>query len=297
MPPVDPAAPTVGVTADRRGEDQALLLRRLGLNVLHAPMLRTEREPVDADLRRATERLIAAPPDYLVANTGFGIRSWWERATEWGLAEELTAALAETKVAARGPKAAGAIRMLGLPVWWRSPSEQLDSVTDHLLAAGVAGKRVAFQLHGDDRQTLSRRLTEAGATVDEVPVYRWSTPVDEQPALDLVRGCIEGRVAAVTFTAGPAVRHFVGLADAAGLAGPLLDALNGPVVVVCVGPVCAGVAEEEGIRDALVPEHWRLGSMVNLVGTALGVRGAEKSDEPSASPDGLGPAAYGGRRG
>jgi uroporphyrinogen-III synthase len=277
MPLLDSPAPTVGVTADRRGEDQAILLGRLGLNVLHAPMLRTEREPVDEELKAATERLMADPPDFLVANTGFGIRSWWERAAAWGVAEQLTAALAGTKIACRGPK--------------------LDSVTDHLLATGVGGRSVALQLHGDDRQTLTRRLAEAGARVDEVPVYRWSTPVDEQPALDLVRGCIEGRVAAVTFTAGPAVRHFVGLADAAGLAGPLLAALNGPVLVVCVGPVCAGVAEEEGIEKPLVPEHWRLGSMVTLVGKALAERAAAKPDEPPASPDWIDPAAYGGRRG
>jgi uroporphyrinogen-III synthase len=289
--------PTVGVTADRRGEDQTLLLRRLGLDVLHAPMLRTEREPVEEELRAATERLIAAPPDYLVANTGFGIRSWWERAAAWGRDGDLTAALTGTKIAARGPKAAGAIRMLGLPLWWRSPSEQLDSVADHLVATGVGGRRVAVQLHGDARQAVTRRLAAAGAEVVEVPVYQWATPLDEQPALELIRGCIEGRVDAVTFTAGPAVRHLVGLAEAAGLAEPLLAALNGPVLVVCVGPVCAGVAVEEGIGEPLVPEHWRLGSMVNLVGAALAARAAQSQDEPSPSPDAPAPPVYGGRRG
>jgi uroporphyrinogen-III synthase len=286
LPPPDPAAPTVGVTADRRGEDQVLLLRRLGLNVLHAPMLRTERDPVDEELLAATRRLIAAPPDYLIANTGFGIKAWWERATAWELDGELAAALAGTRIAARGPKAAGAIRMLGLRLWWRSPSENLDSVAEHLVATGVSGQRVTLQQHGDDRQTVTRRLQEVGAIVDEVPVYRWAGPVDDQPALQLVRACIDGRVDAVTFTAGPAVRHLVGLAEAAGLAGPLLDAVNGSVAVVCVGPVCAGVAREEGIINPHVPDHWRLGSMVNLVGEVLGVRVPEKADEPSGSHDG-----------
>jgi uroporphyrinogen-III synthase len=283
LPPVDLSGLTVGVTADRRGEDQAILLRRHGLSVLHAPMLRTERQPVDDDLQAATRLVIQTRPDFLIANTGFGIRSWWERAAGWGLDTALTEVVGDARIAARGPKAAGALRMLGLPVWWRSPSEDLASVAEHLIATGVDGRRIALQLHGDDRQTITARLQGAGATVDEVPVYRWSMPIDEGPALDLIRACCEGRIAAVTFTAGPAVRHLLELADFAGLAGPLLDALNGRTLAVCVGPVCAAVAREEGITAPLVPEHWRLGSMVNLVAEALAA--VSSLSQPTVSPD------------
>jgi uroporphyrinogen-III synthase len=287
---------TVGVTADRRGDDQAVLLGRLGVEVVRGPVLRTELDPVDDDLRAATDRIIADPPDVLVANTGFGIRSWWARAAVWGIQDELTAALAETRLVARGPKAAGALRSLGLPVWWRSPTEQLDSVADHLIEGGVAGADVALQLHGDDNQTLSRRLGAAGASVREVPVYRWALPSDDRAALALIRRCCEGSVDAVTFTAGPAVRQFLDLAEAEGLAEPLLAALNGPMIVVCVGPVCAGVAHEEGIVAPVVPEHWRLGAMVKLVGTALAGRAwhvpapstpsaPSTPDDPSAPDD------------
>jgi uroporphyrinogen-III synthase len=263
---------TVAVTADRRGEDQAVLLRRLGVDVVVAPVLRTEKAPVDDDLRDATLHLIANRPDFLIANTGFGIRSWWERAAAWELEDSLREAVAGARIAARGPKAAGALRILGLPVWWRSPSEQLDSVADHLIATGVVGARVALQLHGDDRQTTTGKLEAAGALVDEVPVYRWALPVDEQPALELIRKCCAGQIDAVTFTAGPAVRNLLDLADGAGLAGALLDALNGSIAVICIGPVCAAVAREEGIAAPFVPEHWRLGSMVNLVGEVLAAR-------------------------
>jgi uroporphyrinogen-III synthase len=263
---------TVGVTADRRRDDQAVLLDRLGVEVVLGPVLRTEVEPVDDDLLVATKQLIAAPPDVLVANTGFGIRSWWARAAVWGLDADLTAALRDTRLAARGPKASGALRLLGLPVWWRSPTEQLESVVDHLLAVGVAGQDVALQLHGEDSRAVVGRLQAAGATVQEIPVYRWALPTDDRAAVALIRRCCEGSVDAVTFTAGPAVRQFLDLAEAEGKADALLSALNGHMVVVCVGPVCAGVAREEGIALPVVPEHWRLGAMVKVVATALAER-------------------------
>jgi uroporphyrinogen-III synthase len=40
-------------------------------------------------------------------------------------------------------------------------------------------------------------------------------------------------------------------------------------VAACIGPVCAGVASEEGIREPVFPEAWRLGSLVKLVVATL----------------------------
>jgi uroporphyrinogen-III synthase len=266
---------TVGVTADRRGDDQALMLRRLGFDVVHAPVMRTEPVGDDGRLRAATEELISSPPHYLVANTGLGMRSWWGKVTEWGLDTALFDALRQTRIASRGPKATGATRVIGLEVWWKAPDEQLATVGEHLVAEGIVAARVAVQLHGEDHQDLTPRLEAAGAEVVELPVYRWALPVDDGAALDLIEGCCTGRVDAITFTAGPQVRNLMALARSVGLADSLRAACaSGELVVACIGPVCAGVAREEGLHDLAVPDHWRLGSLVRLVADSLAERGA-----------------------
>ncbi|MDQ2729393.1 MAG: uroporphyrinogen-III synthase, partial [Actinomycetota bacterium] len=119
---------TVGVTADRRSDEQTLMLTRLGVDVIRGPSIRTLPVGDDVRLRSLTEALIADPPDYLVANTGLGMRSWLGLAATWGLDEALRDAFAETRIAARGPKAAAAVAIAGLGVWWRADSEQLASV-------------------------------------------------------------------------------------------------------------------------------------------------------------------------
>jgi hypothetical protein len=72
------------------------------------------------------------------------------------------------------------------------------------------------------------------------------------------------------------VRQLLELADVDGRAGDLLAAADAHLAVVCVGPVCAAVAREEGFGSPLIPEHWRLGSMVNLVGEVLAARRVER---------------------
>ncbi len=191
-------------------------------------------------------------------------------AAKWGLEADLRGALARARLAARGPKAAGALSSSGLTAWWRSPSEQLGELVDHLRAEGVEGKRVVFQLHGDDGAEFVGRLEEAGAEVVTVPVYGWQLPSDPRPALDLIERTCRGEVDALTFTAGPQIRAMFQLATTAGLGRDLLSALaGGRTVVGCIGPVCAAVAMEAGLRDVVVPEHWRLGSLVKSVAAAL----------------------------
>jgi uroporphyrinogen-III synthase len=265
---------TIGVTADRRGDDQAVLFGRLGAEVLIGPTISTVKLPDPARLRRCTEEVIADPPDYVIANTGIGIRTWMEAAAEWGLDADLKIALGRTRLASRGPKATGALTSAGLAAWWRSPNEQLGEVVEHLQAEGLDGMRVALQLHGDDGAEFVARLEQAGATVLTVPVYEWRLTPDPAPALHLIDRTCEGRVDAVTFTAGPQVRALLELADGAGRRDALLDRLNlGRTVVGCIGPVCAGVAHDAGIREVVVPESWRLGSMVKSVAEAIGRRG------------------------
>src|SRR5258708_6634514 len=118
--------PTVGITADRRAEEQALLFAKYGIDTVLGPTLGTVMMTDETALRAITDAVIAAPPDDLVANTGFGVRAWLAAADGWGVRADLLDALAQSRIVARGPKAAGAIRSAGLPLAWRAPSEQLS---------------------------------------------------------------------------------------------------------------------------------------------------------------------------
>lgn len=260
----------MGVTADRRGEDQAVMFGRLGAEVVLGPTIATVRIPDPDVLHRRTVEICARPPDYVIANTGMGMRTWMDAAKGWGLGEDLREALGRSRLASRGPKATGALSSMGLSPWWRSPTEQLGDLVDHLQAEGVGGSRVAFQLHGDDASEVVGRLVEAGAEVTTVPVYAWQTPPDPAPALGLIDRTCRGEVDAVTFTAGPQIRGLMDLATRTGRQEKLLGALNGGRVVVgCIGPVCAQAAAQAGIDRPVVPANWRLGSLVRAVAEAL----------------------------
>ncbi len=256
---------SVGITADRRWEEQAELLRRREATVLHGATIRTlPMGPAD-ELRAVTEQLILDPPDLVIANTGIGIRAWFAAADSWGIGEALSGAIGSSRIFARGPKASAAIHQIGLDVEAKAPTERMEEVIELAIAAGVAGQLVAFQRHGDDSPSAVAALRDAGATVIEVPVYRWILPDDLEPAQRLIEATLDGSLHAVTFTSAPAVRNLFLIAEDMGRDNDLRLAFDQQVAAVAVGPVCAAAAEEHGIRKPVVPEKFRIGPMIRTL--------------------------------
>jgi uroporphyrinogen-III synthase len=275
----DLAGRTVAVTAERRAEEQAELFRKRGADVVIAPTVHTVDLSGDDGLRRITESVIAAPPDWVVATTGFGMRLWFEAADAWELGEALIAALATSRVVARGPKAQSACRQRGLEVVWRAPGESMPEVVTWLGAQeGVADASVAVQLFDPEDHPSTAELVAIAGTVTEVPVYRWRRPDDEAPIRDLARRIARREVDAVTFTSQPAVRFLLEVAAEEGVADELVAACNdGAVLPVCVGPVCAEPIAAAGIRTAVWPDPYRLVPMVKLAEERLAAMGDDSS--------------------
>jgi uroporphyrinogen-III synthase len=262
----------VGITADRRAEEQAELLRRRGADVMVAPVLATRAFGDDRRLRDATTDLLAHPPDIVVATTGIGVRSWFAAAESWGLDGALRDALAGATIVSRGPKASAAWIGVGLASDDDEPSEQLAGLVDRLVAAGVKRRRIALQLYGEDVPWAIERLTAAGAEVVAVPVYRWTAPDDLDPARRLVDAVVTGQLDAVTFTSAAAVRSLGLLADRAGSGAELRQALSSSVVAACVGPVTAGAAAAVGFDRRCTPDRGRLGLLVRALSRELHAR-------------------------
>jgi len=249
---------TVGVTADRSRDALGALLEGHGARVVLAPALRIVPLADDTELRAATRACLDRPPDIVVANTSIGMRGWLEAADGWGLAEPLRGVLAQAYLVTRDPRVrGGAEQEHAAPV-----EESYAEVIDHLRDRGVRGQVVAMQLPGERQPEWTAALEAAGATVIEIPVYRWAPPLDPAPLhrmVDLVTGRL---VDAVTFTSAPAVNALLRAAGPG--SADLLAALRGDVLAACVGPVTAAPLRLHGV-PVVAPRRARLGALVRTI--------------------------------
>lgn len=262
---------TVGVTAERRAEEFITALERKGAVVRHAPTIRIVPLVDDDLLRAATDEVIAEPLDVVVLTTGQGFRGWVSAAREWGVGERLLEQFAAAEVIVRGPKAKGAVRGEGLAEAWSAPGESIAEMREYLLERGVDGRRVAVQLHGAPLPEFVGALVHAGATVVEAQPYRWKRPSDVDAVFRLVDGAISGDVDALAFTSAPAAANLLNLVREHGRYDELFEALRGPVLCACVGPVTAAPLVEHGI-PVVRPDRERLGALVKLIAAELPAR-------------------------
>lgn len=264
---------TVAITASRRVDEFATMLRRRGAEVVAVAAIQMVPLADDVRLRAATDEVIATPPDIVIATTGIGFRGWVEAAEGWGVAESLLDAVGKARVISRGPKATGALRAAGLREEWSPVSESSEEVLAHLNVDDLDGKRVAVQLHGatdewDPAPGFVETLAERGATVVAVPVYRWEQPVGLAALDGLVENVALGDVDAITFTSAPAAASFLMRADELRLIEAVTRALTTTVTPFCVGPVTARPLANAGVPSVL-PDRMRLGALARAVADEL----------------------------
>jgi uroporphyrinogen-III synthase len=259
----------VAVTSARRAEELAALLQRRGASVTCAAAIAMVPLPDDVELRAHTEALIDEPPDIVIATTGIGFRGWIAAADGWGLAGDLITALSKARIVSRGPKATGALRAAGLPEEWSPDSESSRELLQYLVEGGIAGQRIAVQLHGatDDWDPFPEFLDElraAGAEVVPIRVYRWHPAPHNGEFDQLVMGIAEGKFDAVSFTSAPAVASVLMRADELGVGERVLTALRTNVHAMCVGPVTARPLVRVGVPTS-APERMRLGALARHI--------------------------------
>ncbi|MGV0790758.1 uroporphyrinogen-III synthase [Mycolicibacterium sp. XJ1819] len=259
----------VAVTSARRADELSALLRRRGATVTSAAAIAMVPLPDDDDLRAHTAALLAAPPDIVIATTGIGFRGWMAAADGWGVAGELLAALSGARVVSRGPKATGALRAAGLPEEWSPDSESLRELLHYLVDGGIAGRRIAVQLHGatdewDPYPEFLDELRAAGAEVVPIRVYRWRPTARGGDFDALVAGIAEEKFDAVSFTSAPAVAATLMRAAEMGIEARVLAAMRTHVHAMCVGPVTARPLARLGVPTS-APERMRLGALARHI--------------------------------
>jgi uroporphyrinogen-III synthase len=157
-------------------------------------------------------------------------------------------------------------------------------------------------LHGEPEPEFTDALRVAGATVLEIPVYRWAAPADPAPLRRLVDLVCSRLVDAVTFTSVPAVGSLLRIAGP--VAPDVLTAMRGDVLAACVGPVTAAPLRRLGV-PVVAPARARLGALVRVLveelprraptlqvaGTAVTLRGHAAVIDGTLRPLAPGPMA------
>ncbi len=267
---------TIALLEARRASELAGLIARHGGVPYAAPALREAPLDNQPEVAAFLDRLVAGPVDIVVFLTGVGATALLQAAERMGTLEAVKAALQRAAVVARGPKPVAALRPYGLHCDVVAPEPNTTTeVLAVLRSLGLRDKVVAVQHYGERNLPLCDALLAEGAHLLEVSLYSWAMPEDPQPLTRFIQDVQRGVIAAVCATSQAQVANLFRLAEHFGEADALRRALNGGVVVVAVGPVCAAAWRAHGVAVDVEPGHPKMGQMVLALAAHLQLSGAQ----------------------
>jgi len=124
------------------------------------------------------------------------------------------------------------------------------------------------QRYGVVNVELDKALEARGASVIEIPTYRWSLPADTRPLADLIGALERGEMDAAVFTNAEQVRNLFAVAGQLGRAEALRAALN-RTLVASIGPVASAALREAKVKVGLEASPPKLGALLSALDSAL----------------------------
>lgn len=199
--------------------------------------------------------------DMVIFLTGVGARLLKQILETRYAAGALAEALRRIAVVVRGSKPLAVMREWNVPVAVSVPE---PNTWREILTATEERpeRRIAVQEYGRPASELIDGLKARGAEVTTVPVYQWELPEDLEPLREAVRRLAAGEFDVVLLTTSLQITHLMRIAEQAGRAGEVRQALS-RVVLASVGPTTTETLLEMGFKPDLEPSHPKMGFLVS----------------------------------
>jgi hydroxymethylbilane synthase len=228
-------------------EDLCHALAGLGATPVRLPMIRIVPLADEHLLERLGEE--ASPDDWIVFTSANGASVVLDR-----IPGPIPPRL---RVAAVGPQTAAVLGERRVTADYVPGEYTGEALADGL--PDVDGRGVWILRAETAGQDIVERLTERGATVHDIPVYRTEAlPIDASGRAELEKG-----IDVVTFTSGLTARNFRAAYEGAGLDARRLER----TVIACIGPVTAAVARKLGFEVHVVAEEHTASGLVDALAT------------------------------
>lgn len=252
----------------KQDEMRSLIERRGGVATIAASLREVPLENNTA-VFEFLDRLLAGEFDVVIFMTGVGAKTLLEVVETKLPRATFFEALQRCCVIVRGPKPTAVLREWGVRIDHRAPEpntwRELLNVIDGGLSFPADSRQgagvFAIQEYGLPSVELYSALTDRGASIFPVPVYRWELPTDTAPLEAAIRAAVAGEFDVLLFTSAQQIRNVLEIAERLGLREPFLAATQ-RCRIGSIGPTCSEALREAGLHVDLEPSHPHMGHLV-----------------------------------
>lgn len=263
--PTDFAGLRVAAFESRMATEMTRLIERYKGTPVVAPALREVPIPrrENEAVFRFGAKLMLEQVDLLVLMTGTGTTALFDLLKVRYAMADLAAAIKKTIVVARGPKPVAALKKLNLEpnITVPEPNTWVDVVSTLDEYRPVKGLRVVVQEYGMPNPDLIGALTQRGADVFTVPIYKWALPEDLGPLKQALHEILNGQVGAMLITNAAQIDHVMQLVAQEGRTAQFKLACK-KMIVASIGPSASERLKLHELPVDFEPSHAKMGVLV-----------------------------------
>ncbi len=234
-----------------QAEEFAQLLRQQGARVIYFPTIKVVPTAAGQKLDQAIGNVEAY--QWLIFTSANGARLFFKRFSELG---RDIRDLKGVRICTIGPATAVVVEERGIKVDLVPESFVAEGVVRAFQNQGISGQRILLPRAEVARDVIPEGLTQLGAQVDVVNVYRTVSSGVESGGL---RGLIsKGDVDVITFTSPSILKNFMEIM------GEDFH-LPSSIRIACIGPVTAAAVKKAGLKIDIMPERYTIPGMVEAM--------------------------------
>jgi uroporphyrinogen-III synthase len=249
---------TVAITRPAgQAEEACKLIEQKGGVPYHMPAIDIKGLSNFEPIKKFIGELQKQQVDYVIFMSTNGINYLFSAAGSLKQTSQLKEGLAKTFVVAVGPRTAEALEkdyhvQVGLVPFKYSSEGLIECLQDKKLK----GKRIRIPRTSNATPTLTDKLKEMGADVEEIYVYESSLPVDEKLKNKFFDDLTAGKIDAIVFGSGLSAKNIFKMLSEKAPMERLRSIVNSKVTTVAIGPTTAEALTEMGVKVDVMPEDY-----------------------------------------
>ena len=210
-----------------------------------------------APVKKFINELTKGQVDYTIFMSTNGVKFLFSVAENLKQGSQLKEGLAKTFVIAVGPRTAQAlqeeyqVQVDLVPLKYSS-----EGLIECLQDMKISGKTIRIPRTTGATPTLTEKLREMGARIEEVYVYESGLPVDNKVKEKFFEDLTSGKIDAIVFGSGLSAKNIFKMLTEKSSMETLRTLINREVTTVAIGPTTAEALKEMEIKVDVIPKDY-----------------------------------------
>jgi uroporphyrinogen-III synthase len=239
-----------------QAEEAGALIKAMGGIPYYIPAIEIKRLSNPAPIKKFIAELAQGEIDYVILMSTNGVKYLFEASEDLKLASQLKSGLNKAFMIAVGPRTAEALKECQVRVDLVPVKYSSEGLIESLQSKKLSGKKIRIPRTSNATPTLTEKLREKGAEVEEVYVYESRLPEDEYLKNRFYEDLSSGRIAAIVFGSGLSARNIFKFLSEKAPMDELRKIIKDKVTTVAIGPTTAEALKEMNVQVDVVPENY-----------------------------------------